>query len=141
VNQMTRATKVEMAMSLGAEVVREARALPSDIAGTIEKLLMEFIARERSKGLGRNRAVIPYVVNVQTSRLDTAHTRIVNPLIGLPRPGDIQPRLTTAFVIQAETLFLDPMSMFAAPVSALGPVAGSFAADAMPAGSWSRSTQ
>ena len=86
-NQMTRATKVEMAMSLGAEVVREARALPSDIAGTIEKLLMEFIARERSKGLGRNRAVIPYVVNVQTSRLDTAHTRIVNPLIGLPRPG------------------------------------------------------
>jgi Post-segregation antitoxin CcdA len=49
VNQMTRGTKVQVAMSLDAEVVRETRALTSDIGGTVEKLLMEFIARERSK--------------------------------------------------------------------------------------------
>jgi toxin CcdB len=78
---------------------------------------------------GRNRAVIPYVVNVQTRRLDIAHTRIDIPLTRLARAGDIEPRLTPAFVIQAETLFLDPLTMFAAPVSALGPVAGSLAAD------------
>jgi hypothetical protein len=43
--------------------------------------------------------------------------------------ADIEPRLTPGFVIQAETLFLDPLAMFAAPVSALGTIAGSFAAD------------
>ena len=48
-NQMTRGTKVEVAMSLDAEVVREARAVTSDIGGRVEKLLMEFIAREQSK--------------------------------------------------------------------------------------------
>jgi toxin CcdB len=78
---------------------------------------------------GRNRAVIPYVVNVHTSRLDTSHTRIVIPLTRLPRAGDIEPRLTPAFVIQAETLFLDPLAVFAAPVLVLGSVACSLAAD------------
>ena len=79
---------------------------------------------------GRNRSVIPYVVNVQTRRLDSARTRIVIPLTRLPRPGDIEPRLTAAFVIRGETLFLGPLAMFAAPVPVLGPVVASLAADA-----------
>jgi hypothetical protein len=46
---MTRGTKVRVAMSIDAEVVRAARALTFDVGGTVEKLLMEFIAREQSK--------------------------------------------------------------------------------------------
>lgn len=70
-----------------------------------------------------------YVVNVQSSRLDSMRSRIVIPLMRLPRPRDAEPRLNPDFAIQAETLFLDPLALFAAPVKALGPVVASLAAD------------
>jgi toxin CcdB len=79
---------------------------------------------------GRNRSIIPYVVNVQSRRLDSARTRIVIPLIRLSRQSDAEPRLTPEFVIGSEALRLDPLGLFAAPVTALGPVVASLAADA-----------
>jgi toxin CcdB len=79
---------------------------------------------------GRNRSIIPYVVNVQTRRLDASRTRVVIPLIRLARTSNIEPRLTPEFVVKGETLVLDPLGMFAAPLLALGPVVASLSADA-----------
>jgi toxin CcdB len=79
---------------------------------------------------GRNRSIMPYVVNVQTRRLDDSRTRVVIPLIRLARTSNIEPRLTPEFVVKEEILVLDPLGMFAAPLSALGPVVASLSADA-----------
>jgi post-segregation antitoxin (ccd killing protein) len=45
---MTRAAKVPVSMSLGEDLVREARSLTSDLSGTVEGLLATYIAKERS---------------------------------------------------------------------------------------------
>ena len=79
--------------------------------------------------LGRNRANIPYLVNVQSRRYHAALTRIVNPLMRLPALRDADPRLVPEFLIGGESLTLNPLLIFATPVSALGPAAGSLAAD------------
>ena len=56
-NQMTRGTKVEVAMSLDAEVVREARALTSDIGATVERLLAAYVASEQAKRIDEQRGI------------------------------------------------------------------------------------
>ena len=78
---------------------------------------------------GRNRAIMPYVVNVQSRILDSMRSRVVIPLMRLPRPPDAEPRLNPEFVVRAESVFLDPLALFAAPVASLGPVVASLAAD------------
>jgi hypothetical protein len=47
----------------------------------------------------------------------------------IPRPKDAEPRLTPELVVADDSLFLDPLSIFAAPVAALGPVVASLSAD------------
>jgi toxin CcdB len=66
---------------------------------------------------------------VQTRRFDSMRTRIVVPLMRIPRPQDAEPRLAPELVVSDESLFLGPLSIFAAPVSALGPVVASLSAD------------
>jgi toxin CcdB len=78
---------------------------------------------------GRNRAVIPYVVNVQSHRLEGAGTRIVVPLVRSSDSRNADPRLIPSFQVLAETLFLNPLALFTTPLSALGPVVASLAAD------------
>ena len=78
---------------------------------------------------GRNRSVIPYVVNIQSRRLDGAGTRVVVPLVRSPNPRNSDPRLIPQFLILSETLSLNPLAIFTAPVSALGPVVASLAND------------
>ena len=56
-NQMTRETKVSVNISLGEDLVREARTLTSDLAGTVEALLTMYVARERSKHAEEQRAI------------------------------------------------------------------------------------
>ena len=72
---------------------------------------------------------MPYVVNVQSRRLDGAGTRVVIPLVRSPEPRDADPRLIPRFRILSETLSLHPLAIFTAPVSALGPVIASLADD------------
>jgi toxin CcdB len=79
--------------------------------------------------LGRNRSSVPYVVTVQSRRFDAAGTRLVAPLMrpsGLP---GAEPGVAPKFVIQTAPVLLNPLLLFAAPVSALGPVVASLSAD------------
>ena len=78
---------------------------------------------------GRNRQTFPYVVNVQSRRFDGAASRVVVPLARSPAPLEADRRLMPKLVIVAETFFLNPLAMFAAPVAVLGPVVASFAQD------------
>lgn len=56
-NQMTRGAKVPVSMSLSEDLIREARALTSDLSGTVEGLLTAYIATERSKHANEQRAI------------------------------------------------------------------------------------
>ena len=78
--------------------------------------------------LGRNRSDIPYLVNVQSRRYDNAANRVVIPLMRLPGLA-AEPRLAPTFSVKGEQLVLNPLLLFAAPLSALGAVVASLAAD------------
>jgi toxin CcdB len=78
---------------------------------------------------GHNRAIMPYVVNVQSRRLDSMRSRVVIPLMRLARPREAGPRLNPEFMVRAGTLFLHVLPLFAAPLSVPGPVVASLAAD------------
>ncbi len=78
---------------------------------------------------GRNRLEVPFVVVVQSRRFDTAGTRLVAPLIRPSGSRSAEPRLSPEFVILSDIVVLDPLLIFAAPVTALGPVIASLAAD------------
>ncbi len=71
---------------------------------------------------GRNSAIVPCVVNIQSRRIDASATRIVGPLVRPPEPRDSEPWLPPRFIIGSETAYLDPLTLFAAPAAALGPV-------------------
>jgi toxin CcdB len=78
---------------------------------------------------GRNRAAIPYLVNVQSRRYDRAGSRVVAPLLRLPKLDGIEPALMPKFEIRGEQLVLSPLHLFTAPASGLGAVVASLAAD------------
>ena len=78
---------------------------------------------------GRNRATIPYVVNIQSRRLDAVGTRVVVPLVRSSHPRNADQRLVPSFQVLSEVLFLNPLALFTAPLSALGPVVASLADD------------
>jgi toxin CcdB len=79
--------------------------------------------------LGRNGSHIPYLVNVQSRRHDGAGTRVVVPLMRLPRLRDVETRLMPKFVIQDEQLVFNPLLLLPAPAATLGPAVASLAAD------------
>lgn len=78
---------------------------------------------------GRNRAVIPYVVVVQTSRLDALPTRVVIPLV-LPR-GDFrrEPRLAPSVMVEGREVVLHAWQIQTVQRSVLGPFVTSLADD------------
>jgi toxin CcdB len=78
--------------------------------------------------LGRNRSSVPYVVTVQSRRFDAAGTRLVAPLMR-PSGYRAEPGVAPKFVIRTAPVLLNPLLLFAAPVSALGPVVASLSAD------------
>jgi toxin CcdB len=77
---------------------------------------------------GRNRAAIPFVVVVQSASFDHAATRLVAPLVvsGADEPWRYPARLPR-FMIEGQTLALDPLLLQAVPRAALGPVVASLA--------------
>jgi toxin CcdB len=78
---------------------------------------------------GRNRVAIPYVVAVQSSRLDSLPTRLVIPLV-LPSPSYRRdPRLAPALMVEGREVVLHAWEMQAVPLNALGPVVASLADD------------
>ncbi len=80
--------------------------------------------------LGRNRQQIPYVVVVQSRRFDATSTRLVAPLMRPTGLSDAESWLTPRFQIETNAVLLNPLLLFAAPLSALGPVVASLTADA-----------
>jgi len=78
--------------------------------------------------LGRNRSSVPYVVNSVPPFRRSRHQarRTTDAPAGLRDAG---PGLAPQFVIQTDSVFLNPLLLFAAPVSALGPVVASLSAD------------
>ncbi|MBO1077062.1 CcdB family protein [Roseomonas marmotae] len=73
---------------------------------------------------GRNKAVIPYVLVVQSNRFRHSGRRVVVPLISArsfaPPESDIGPR----FIIGGEGVVLDPLQVTNVPAAVLGdPVA------------------
>jgi toxin CcdB len=78
---------------------------------------------------GRAREAAPYLVVVQSQRLDRMPTRVVVPLIPARGTADYDPDLSPRCIVDGETLVLAPWQIFTIPVSALGPVVMSFADD------------
>ena len=79
---------------------------------------------------GRNRATIPYIVVVQTSRLDALPTRVVIPLVVPRQPHEREPRLAPKLTVEARDVVLHTWEMQTVPRAVLGPVVASLADDA-----------
>jgi len=78
---------------------------------------------------GRNRVAIPYVVVVQTSRLDGLPTRLEIPLM-MPSPTYRRdPRLAPALMVEGHEVVLHAWEMQAAPLNSLVPMVASLADD------------
>jgi toxin CcdB len=78
---------------------------------------------------GRNRATIPYVVVVQSSRVDGLPTRLAIPLV-LPRPAyRREPRLAPSLTVEGQEVVLHAWEMQAVPIHALGEVVAFLADD------------
>jgi toxin CcdB len=78
---------------------------------------------------GRNKAVIPFVVTVQSNRFRTSAHRVVVPLVaarvfGVP-DSDVGPR----FVVEGQDVVLDPLQITNVPHKALGPAVASLVDD------------
>jgi toxin CcdB len=78
---------------------------------------------------GGNRTDIPYVVVVQSGRLDHLPTRLVVPLAALGSPGRDEPRMMPAFVVEGRRVVLVPWQIQTIRTVLLGPVIASFAND------------
>ena len=77
---------------------------------------------------GHNRAIMPYVANVQSRRSDSMRSKVVIPLMRLARPREAGPRLNREFMVRAETV--PPCACaLRRPLSVLGTVVASLAAD------------
>ncbi len=80
---------------------------------------------------GRNRAAVPYVVDVQSHRYDGLLSRLVMPLlIEVPQRAALDPELMPAFIVQGRHVFLNPFEMQAVRRSLLGASVASLADDA-----------
>lgn len=82
------------------------------------------------RNTARNAAATPFVVVLQSSRLDRHARRLVAPLvpIGPGYPGD-HPDLTPVFTVDGRDVALEPMLTQSIPRQVLGPIVGSLAGD------------
>ena len=79
---------------------------------------------------GRQRAAVPFVVSIQSSRFDHAPTRLIAPLfdVALAERFD-PPALLPRFLIAGRTVILDPFKVQSIPRQSLGPAIASLADD------------
>ena len=77
---------------------------------------------------GFRRDAIPFVVIVQSRRLDRSKRRIVIPLVDKTKFHRIdEPRLNPTFRVAGREVVLDPLQIVSVAVEALGPFAESLA--------------
>ncbi len=81
------------------------------------------------RATGQTRRAAPYLVMVQSRRLDRLPTRVVIPLIQPRGTKDFDPDLAPACRIEGQIFVLAPWQIFTIPVKALGPVVASLADD------------
>lgn len=80
---------------------------------------------------GRNRAAIPFVVVVQSSRFEAHARRLVAPLLAESGPRAAHyPSLAPRFEIGGQRVVLDPLQLQTVPREVLGPALASLAEDA-----------
>lgn len=78
---------------------------------------------------GRNRLVIPYVVDVQSTRYAALASRLVAPLIVAPPDRAVDPGLMPDFLVEGRRVFLNPFELQAVRWSLLGMPVASLAND------------
>lgn len=81
------------------------------------------------RNLGAHRAEIPYVVVVQSRRLDGYRRRVVIPLVQGSVAPVVEPTLNPTFVIEGVTVVLHPLEIVSVPVERLGPWVVNLGAD------------
>lgn len=78
---------------------------------------------------GQMRRAAPYLVVVQSRRLDSLPTRVVIPLIQSRGRSEFDPDLSPMCDIDGQQLILAPWQIFTIPITALGRVVASLAGD------------
>ncbi len=77
------------------------------------------------RNTGPQKAVIPYVVVVQSRRFDLARRRVVVPMVLESLLENAEPRLNPAFEIDGTRVVLHPLQMVSVAVERLGDLIGS----------------
>jgi toxin CcdB len=81
------------------------------------------------RNVGAQRAVIPYVVVVQSHRFELARRRIAVPLVLAAAAPAGDPRLNPAFEIEGTRVVLNPLQIVSIAVERLGERVGSLRDD------------
>lgn len=71
---------------------------------------------------GPQRAVIPYVMIVQSKRFDRFSRRVVIPLVDKSTNPPIEPTLNPIFTVEDRSVVLHTLSTVSIPVEQLGPL-------------------
>jgi toxin CcdB len=69
---------------------------------------------------GPQRAVIPYVVVVQSRRFDLARRRVVIPMVLRSAVADPEPQLNPIFEVEGRSVVLNPLHLVSISVDRLG---------------------
>lgn len=81
------------------------------------------------RNLGASRREIPFVVVVQSRRLDAYRRRVVVPLVATSAVGAVEPNLNPRFVVEDVEVVLHPLEIVSIPVERLGERVGSLVAE------------
>lgn len=76
------------------------------------------------RNLGQHRASIPFVVIVQSRRLDAYRRRLVIPLVRSTSVSVVEPNLNPRFSIESTDVILHPLDMVSVPLDRLGECVG-----------------
>lgn len=81
------------------------------------------------RNTGPRKAVIPFVVVVQSRRFDSSRRRVVVPLVLLAAIPSQDPRLNPTFEIEGKEVVLNPLDIVSIAVDRLGDCVGSLKDD------------
>ncbi|GDX81829.1 CcdB cytotoxin-like protein [Deltaproteobacteria bacterium] len=81
------------------------------------------------RNTGAQRTDIPFVVVVQSKRLDNYRRRVVIPLVRTAVAGSPEPTLNPSFVVDSQEVVLHPLEIVSVAVERLGDHVGNLAHD------------
>lgn len=82
------------------------------------------------RNTGVHRVDIPFVVVVQSKRLDDYRRRVVAPLVRKAIAGSSESALNPTFLVETQEVVLHPLEIVSIPVEQLGEHVGSLATEA-----------